>query len=111
MPLSEGSYIKKNMKIMIDTNIIISAAIFRGSISSLLEEITRRYKIFICDFSVKELKIVIKNKFPNYAGKIDVFLNELIYEMIYTPKNINFEDMPYVRDKKRLSDFGGCFIC
>lgn len=89
------------MRIMIDTNIIVSAMLFRnGSISALLKEIVLQYEICICTFAIEELKLVINRKFPNRIDEIDDFLNELSYELIYTPQKISFIDMPYVRDEK-----------
>ena len=86
---------------MIDTNIIVSAALYRnGGIAFLLEEILKKYEVCICDFSIEELHIVMQNKFPGRINEMDDFLNELTYELIYTPKKINIENMPYVRDKK-----------
>jgi putative PIN family toxin of toxin-antitoxin system len=86
---------------MIDSNIIFSAALYRkGGIASLLEEILRKFQICICDFSIEELQIVIQNKFPECIDEMEDFLNKLTYEFIYTPKKIDIENMPYVRDKK-----------
>ena len=92
---------KSIMRIMIDTNIIVSAALFRnGGIALLLKEITKKYQICICTFSIEELNLVMQRKFPEQIKEVDSFLNEFAYELIYTPKNICIENMPYVRDKK-----------
>ena len=89
------------MRIMIDSNIIFSAALYRkGEIAFLLEEILRRFQVCICDFSIEELQIVMQKKFPSRIDEMEDFLNELTYEFIYTPKKINVKNMPYVRDKK-----------
>ena len=57
---------KSSMRIMIDTNIIVSAMLFRsGGISSLLKEIALKYEICICTFSIDELhseKNILINK-------------------------------------------------
>ena len=92
---------KKNTRVMVDTNIIISSALFnKGGISSLLKEIVQKYEICICDFSLKELKIAMQRKFPDRIEEADDFLNEFTYELIYVPQKIDVENMPYVRDKK-----------
>ena len=86
---------------MVDTNILVSAMLFRsGGVSALLKEIVRNYEICICTFSVEELRLVMRKKFPECINEIDYFLNELSFELVYTPKNIDIENMPYVRDKK-----------
>ena len=62
---------------MIDTNIIVSAMLFRnGGISSLLKELVRKYEICICTFSIEELHLVMQRKIPL---KIKIFWSDIIY--------------------------------
>lgn len=77
---------------MIDTNIIISAALYRrGGIASLLEDVLSKFQVCICDFSIEEMEIVIQSKFFEHKNEMNVFLNGLTYELIYTPEKINID--------------------
>ena len=99
--MSEGSCIIKNMRVMIDTNIIFSAMLYpKGGIAALFEEILQKHIICICTFSIEELQIAVQRKFPERLKEIDDFLKELSYELVYTPQKIDGENMPHVRDKK-----------
>jgi putative PIN family toxin of toxin-antitoxin system len=86
---------------MADTNILVSAALFRnGAVSAILKEIIRRYGLYICTFSLDELFIVIERKFKHRRGEIDEFLRELPYELIYSPLNIEKNRLPFIRDEE-----------
>ena len=86
---------------MLDTNIIVSAIISKnGRMSLAIKEIIRLYKICICTFSIEELHLVMDRKFPNRVNDMEIFLNELDYELLNTPKNLPIEAIPYVRDEK-----------
>ena len=92
---------KNIMRVMVDTNIIVSAGLFRfGSISLLLKEIAQNHEICICTFSLEELQLVMKRKFPERIHEMDDFLNGFAYELIYTPRQLDIKNMPYIRDKK-----------
>ena len=89
------------MKIMIDTNIIVSAILFpEGSISLLLKNIVKSHEIYISTFSIEELTLVFERKFKDKKAAIDNFLNELSYELVYTPVVIDRTKLPYIRDSK-----------
>lgn len=86
---------------MIDTNIIVSAMLFpKGKISAILKEIVQVHNICICTFAVEELQMVVDRKFPSKVNNVEMFLNELSFELIYTPKNLDHHILPYIRDEK-----------
>jgi len=89
------------MRVMVDTNILVSAALFReGSVSSILKEIMSDYDLCVCTFSLEELIIVFKRKFRYKMDDLDEFLRELTYELIYTPLRIEKAGLPRIRDEK-----------
>lgn len=88
------------MRIMLDTNILISAFVFRSSqMSTVIIKITEKHKLVISSFVIEELTEVVKRKFPNKVMALDTFLTSLPYELVYTPKNIP-SNLFEIRDKK-----------
>jgi putative PIN family toxin of toxin-antitoxin system len=86
---------------MVDTNILVSAALFRnGSVSSILRETMSRYDLCICTFSLEELFAVFDRKFKHKRGDLNEFLRELSYELIYSPLEIEKNGLPPIRDEK-----------
>ena len=88
------------MRILIDTNIIVSAALFpNGRVSDMIKQLVRRYDLCICTFSLDELFIVVNRKFKHKKNDVDEFLRELSYELIYTPLELEKDKAPEIRDE------------
>lgn len=91
------------MKIMIDTNILISAILFPSqNMNKLINTIADNHTIVLASYIIDELKEVINRKFPQKYKYLDSFLMELPYEFAYTPDIIDITKYPYIRDKKDL---------
>jgi putative PIN family toxin of toxin-antitoxin system len=89
------------MRIMIDTNIIVSAALFpAGRVSAMLKELVRQHELSICTFSLEELVRVVDRKFKHKKNEVDAFLNELSYDLIFTPRVLDRQATPEIRDPK-----------
>ena len=89
------------MRIMVDTNIIISAALFPGGrVSLMLKEIMQHYELVICTFSLEELFIVVERKFKHKKDEVDHFFRQLSYSLIYTPTSFEKKELPAIRDEK-----------
>ena len=87
------------MRIMIDTNIIISTLLTpEGAVSNLLKKIIQAHTICLCAFTIEELQMVFKRKFPSQLPILDTFLGELSFELLYTPA-VWPRNMPKLRDK------------
>ncbi len=88
------------MRIMIDTNVIVSAILFPNSLpSTLVKSISTKHDIILCTHILEELTRIFKRKFKNKITALEEFLSELTYELIYTPQNISVEKYPTIRDK------------
>ena len=88
------------MDIMIDTNIIVSAAIFPNPrMNRFLEIISEDHNLFICSFSLEEVERVIKRKFPDRLGTMEMFLRKLSYTLIRTPAVDVVNQDIHIRDK------------
>ena len=77
------------MRVMIDTNVLISALLFPGSrVHRALEDILASHALVISSFVVDELRAVVQRKFPGKAAVIDALLEQMAFELVYTPENI-----------------------
>ena len=77
------------MRIMLDTNILISMLFFpREQFRKTLDYITRNHKLVLSSFVIDELFAVTERKFPSKKYIVDSFLSNLTYELVYTPHNI-----------------------
>jgi len=89
------------MDIMIDTNIIVSAAIFPNvRMNRLLDVLSQDHQLFICSYSLEELERVVKKKWSNRLNHIELFLQQVQYTLIRTP-SVNILDTDIImRDEE-----------
>lgn len=85
---------------MLDTNILISALIFKSKImNDIIDYIAVNHTIVISSYVVDELHSVIKRKFPTKMLALETLLSSMSYELVYTPKIVDF-DLFCIRDVK-----------
>lgn len=71
------------MKILVDTNILFSAMLFRGSKpAKALLHVSDFHEMVLCDRSLYELYDVLKRKTPEALPDAEVFLAEFSYELV-----------------------------
>ncbi|MDR2163737.1 MAG: putative toxin-antitoxin system toxin component, PIN family [Clostridiales Family XIII bacterium] len=76
------------MRILIDTNILLSAMWFKNSrVAKTLLYVADNHELVLCDRNVTEMRDVIKRKTPNILADAEVFLSELSYELILSVEN------------------------
>ena len=91
------------MRIMIDTNVLISAFVLSSShMLRMIDRITEQHTIVLSTYIIDELKIVTKRKFPAKYDLLELFLRELPFELVYTPEKIDKLKYPDIRDVKDL---------
>jgi len=90
------------MRILLDTNVIISAAMFpKSSIGEVLTHITKNHKLVICQFTLNELSNVFEKKLPERIEYLNEFIGKLKYELI----NMDIKDLkkyPKIRDNNDM---------
>ena len=87
------------MRIILDTNILLSALVFRSEYMSLIiEKVVQEHTMVICSHIIDEFRNVVSRKAPKYNNDVDKLFSNLSYEMVYTPKW--HENMPSIRDEK-----------
>lgn len=89
------------MRVMLDTNIFISMIFFPSKQTrELARRLTDGHQIVICDYVVEELRLVTERKFPAKRKFLDRFFLELPFELVYTPKALDLNEFPKMRDTK-----------
>ena len=87
------------MRVMLDTNILISSFIFKSSkMNSLIERLSIEHEIIICSYTIDELKDLMKEKFNVDYQKLDNFLSEFPYTLVYSPNQVD-EKLFEIRDE------------
>lgn len=91
------------MRIMLDTNILISIAIFNShTLKELLVNICDHHTLVLSSYIIEELKDVVNRKFPNKLNHLNKFLYQIPYELNYTPHEILNNCLIKIRDTKDL---------
>lgn len=76
------------MQVMVDSNILLSALLFpNGAVAKAFEKCIQNYDLIICTYVIDECKRVVRKKFPKYIETLDSFLQNLAFELVYTPTN------------------------
>ena len=89
------------MRVMLDTNIFVSMIFFPSTQTrELAKRLTDIHQIIVCDYVVEELRIVTDRKFSGKRNDIDRFFFELPFELVYTPKMVDLDVLPEIRDPK-----------
>lgn len=93
------------MRIMIDTNVLISALLFPSEkMNKLFESIFINHTMVLSSYVIDELYMVVERKFPSKIAVIESLLSRMSYELVYTPKSIkgnlvsirDFKDYPVI---------------
>ena len=88
------------MRIMIDTNILISIAVFNSSrLSGLLNYVCLHHTLVLPSYVVEEFEDVIKRKFTDKTASVSKFLLKLPFELEYTPQELPEHVYFKIRDK------------
>lgn len=91
------------MKILLDTNILLSAALFPNGVAAqaYLKAVTYPHCSIVCEYSIDELRRVFNRKFPNKLAALDRFLaiSATSFTIIPTPSEV-VSDEDKIRDVK-----------
>jgi putative PIN family toxin of toxin-antitoxin system len=86
------------MRIMLDTNVLVSAAIQPNSKTArALWQAMQEHTLIVCTYVLDELQDVFARKFPGQKAQLDSFLSKMAYELCYTPR-VN-PNTPTMRDE------------
>ena len=89
------------MRVMLDTNILVSAIFFSSAVTrTFVAKISANHRIVICDYVIEELRLETERKFPMKKDALENFFRELPFDLVFTPKAINTDEFPRIRDTK-----------
>ena len=89
------------MRIMIDTNVLISMIFFPSKqMNELKLKLCKEHSIVLCSYIVDELQTVVERKFTAKAKAADRFFKNLPFDLIYTPKFLDVDKYPKLRDER-----------
>ena len=75
------------MRIMVDTNVIVSAVYNPNSKpAQVLHHVCEHHELVLCDYIVAECYDVIIRKFPQHVAVFDKLLASLGYELVVAPR-------------------------
>lgn len=78
------------MRVLADTNILISALLYPNSNpSKALMYVAEYHNLVLTDYNITELRNVTKRKFPSKEADVDVLLSKLTYELVAAPLSPN----------------------
>ncbi len=90
------------MRIMTDTNVIISAILFpKSQITKVIQNVTEDHTLVLCPHIIDELHEIFKRKFKEKSYLLDKFLSKLSFEFVYTPADIDSarKHLPDMQDR------------
>ncbi len=89
------------MRIMLDTNILVSMVFFPSrQTRRLARELAKYHQAVLCDYVIEELKVVVDEKFSEDKDYLPIFLQDFPFELIHTPKDTQPDKLPHIRDEK-----------
>ena len=95
-----------SMRVALDTNVVISALAFPGSVSdkAMTRMILSDCQILLCNQVLTELRMVVRRKFPEKTESIERFLRDFSYLEISESSSVKLssEQIPDVRDPSDL---------
>lgn len=87
------------MRVMLDTNILISAFLFKSkNMNTLIEKLSKEHEIIICSYTIEEIKELMEVKFKVDIKEIDEFLKNFPFDLVYSPISVE-EKLFDIRDK------------
>ena len=87
------------MKVMLDTNILVSAFVFKSKMmNQLIYKLSTEHEIVICSYTIEELKELLDTKFKVTQKDLDEFLKDFPFILVYSPTTVE-NKLFEIRDK------------
>ena len=91
------------MRFFIDTNILISAALFpAGKAALVFSHILESHELILSDYTIRECQQVFARKFPEKSNVLNEFFQKIHFTLYQVPESIDANDFPKIRDAKDL---------
>lgn len=87
------------MKVMLDTNILVLAFVFKSKkMNELIYKLSVEHEIVICSYTIEELKELVDTKFKVTQKDLDEFLKDFPFILVYSPTTVE-NKLFEIRDK------------
>lgn len=87
------------MKVMLDTNILVSAFVFKSKkMNELIYKLSTEHEIVICSYTIEELKELVNTKFKVTQKDLDEFFKDFPFVLVYSPTTVE-NKLFEIRDK------------
>ena len=87
------------MKVMLDTNILVSAFVSKSKMMiQLIYKLSTEHEIVICSYTIEELKELVDTKFKVTQNDLDEFLKDFPFILVYSPTTVE-NKLFEIRDK------------
>lgn len=74
------------MRIMVDTNVVISALLKQGSVPDIvLNDVCENHDLILCDQIISESYAVARRRFPNRVDVLESLFAKLRFELVSAP--------------------------
>ena len=84
---------------MLDTNILVSAFVFKSKkMNELIYKLSVEHEIVICSYTIEELKELVNTKFKVTQKDLDEFLKDFPFILVYSPTTVE-NKLFEIRDK------------
>lgn len=84
---------------MLDTNILVSAFVFKNKkMNELIYKLSVEHEIVICSYTIEELKELVNTKFKVTQKDLDEFLKDFPFILVYSPTTVE-NKLFEIRDK------------
>ena len=78
------------MRIMIDSNVLISAVYNPNSKpAQVVQDVCENHELLLCDYIITECYDVVGRKFPQHTPVLDKLLTTLGYSLLVAPRSIS----------------------
>ncbi|MDO9084967.1 MAG: putative toxin-antitoxin system toxin component, PIN family [Anaerolineaceae bacterium] len=87
------------MRIMLDTNVLISLFVFKGKkFEDLFIKVCFQHTLVLSSYIIDELYEVVEKKFPGKSEFLNTFLSRIPFEQVHMPEDKPDHNLFIIRD-------------
>ena len=87
------------MRIMCDTNVLISGLLFPNSTpGKVIRVVAEQEQLVLATYIIEELYRVFQKKFPDKEKNLDRYIERGEFELFVTPRDLQHVTIPSIRD-------------
>ncbi len=91
------------MRVLVDTNVVLSAILFPGGAAAkTFADVVENHHLVLSDHTISELYDVFERKFQDKIPALDSFMDALTHEAVRPPENMDPTEHPDLRDPDDL---------